>query len=112
MSVRRVVTAALGGLAADGRPGVVWSLPHDGDLDANLVALEPGDSIGEHVNGEVDVLVVLRHGTIELTVDGETHHLAADTVALVPRGASRAIAAGPTGATYLSIHRRRAGLGL
>lgn len=48
----------------------MWSLPHDADLDANLVRLEPHARIDTHRNTEVDVLVVVRGGSGELVVDG------------------------------------------
>jgi quercetin dioxygenase-like cupin family protein len=96
--------------AAHGIGGVVWKLPHAGDLDGNLVRLAAGRSIEAHVNTEVDVLFVVRSGGGELTVDGERHLLDATTVALVPRGTSRSITAGPDGIAYLSIHRHRGGL--
>lgn len=96
--------------AAPGIGGVVWKLPHEGDLDGNLVRLAAGRSIEEHVNDEVDVLMVVRAGGGRLVVDGEPHELSATTLALVPRGASRSITAGDDGIAYLSIHRRREGL--
>lgn len=110
---REPVVARLDELAASlapGGDGAVWSLPHDGDLDANLVVLHGGGSIGEHVNREVDVLVLVRTGSMTLTVDGEPTALVAGSLALVPRDRSRAIAAGDAGVEYLSIHRRRSGL--
>ncbi len=90
-----------------GGDGVIWHLPHGGDLDANLVRLGPGASIGEHVNAEVDVLVAVQTGAGVISIDGRRRRLAADHVALVPRGASRSIVAGTEGLRYLSIHRRR-----
>ncbi|HUF84598.1 MAG TPA: hypothetical protein VMQ81_08420, partial [Acidimicrobiia bacterium] len=93
--------------AAHGVGGVVWKLPHGGDLDGNLVRLAAGRSIDEHVNREVDVVVVVRAGDGELTVDGERHPLTGTTIALIPRDTRRAITAGHDGIAYLSIHRRR-----
>jgi quercetin dioxygenase-like cupin family protein len=90
--------------------GVVWSLPHDGDLDGNLVRLAADRIIDEHVNDDVDVLVVCREGDGTLVVDGERHELTARSIALIPRSASRSIAAGSDGIAYLSIHRHRDGL--
>lgn len=100
------------GAAASGAGGAVWSLPHGGDLDANLVRLAPGDEIARHVNTDVDVLVFVQSGTGELTIDDDLHPLHGDVLALVPRDAHRSIAAGPRGLTYLSIHRRRSPLGI
>ena len=97
---------------ADGVGGAVWSLPHGGDLDANLVRIAPDAGIDRHVNEEVDVLMVIRSGDGELTVDGTVHMLAESALALVPKGSSRAIRAGERGLAYLSVHQRRAPLGV
>lgn len=97
----------LGAIPISGVGGAVWSLPHGGDLDANLVRVAPGGAIAEHVNDEVDVLVFVQSGSGALRVDGQTHALRGDVLALVPRGASRSITAGPQGVTYLSVHVRR-----
>ena len=101
------VIVDLGSIAPPGAPGAVWSAPHGGDLDANLVRLHSRGSITEHVNDDVDVLIFVQSGRGELTVDGETHRLRRDVLALIPRGARRQIAAGQTGICYLSVHRRR-----
>jgi quercetin dioxygenase-like cupin family protein len=101
------VVIDLGSVSTRGRPGVVWNLPHGGDLDANLVRLEPDGAIGAHRNHEVDVVLSVIAGHGELNVDDTTHPLRGDVLALVPRGARRAIRAGADGITYLSIHRRR-----
>ncbi len=98
--------------AAVGSGGAVWSLPHGGDLDANLVRLDPESGIESHVNDDVDVLIVVQAGRGELTVDEQTRRLEVDHVALVPRGARRSISAGRGGLSYLSIHRRRSPLGV
>ncbi len=106
------VVVDLGAAEADGRDGVLWSLPHGGDLDANLVRLHPGRSIGEHVNGDVDVLMSVTAGTAELVIDGAAHPIRCGAFALVPRGSRRSVRAGADGVTYLSIHRRRSPLGV
>jgi regulator of cell morphogenesis and NO signaling len=113
-AVRReaVTVTDLGAVPTSGGDGVVWSLPHGGDLDANLVRLGPGAAIGEHRNDEVDVLIYVQSGTGELTFDKELQPLAGENVALIPRGSRRSIRAGQRGLTYLSIHRRRNGLTL
>lgn len=99
--------ADLSEVDTSGTDGVAWSLPHGGDLDANLVALRPGASIAEHVNDAVDVFIYVRSGGGELRLDGRPHPLCPDLVILVPQGARRALQAGPDGMTYLSIHQRR-----
>ena len=93
-----------------GSGGAIWSLPHGGDLDANLVRLDPDAGIGRHVNNDVDVMVIVQSGTGVLTVDAQTQRLGVDQLALIPRGSSRSIVAGAAGISYLSIHRRRSPL--
>ena len=100
------------GSARTGSGGAVWSLPHGGDLDANLVRLDPGAGVGEHVNNDVDVLVFVQSGSGRLNIDGTAQPLGSDHLALIPRAASRSITAGPSGMTYLSVHRRRRPLGI
>lgn len=87
--------------------GAIWSLPHGGDLDANLIRLEGGRTIDQHVNVEVDVLIVVWGGAGELFVDERPQALRQGIVVLIPRGRSRAIRAGADGIVYLSIHRHR-----
>jgi hypothetical protein len=97
----------LGAVDTAGCSGAIWSLAHGEDLDANLVRLHPGHPIDDHVNDEVDVAVFVLSGRGELTIDGEMHQLRADAFVLIPRGYRRMMCPGPTGITYLSIHRRR-----
>jgi quercetin dioxygenase-like cupin family protein len=100
------------GSAPTGSGGAIWNLPHGGDLDANLVRLDPGQAIGAHINDDVDVLLVVHSGTGDLEIDGQTGQLGADHLALIPKGSRRSIVAGPSGIAYLSIHRRRSPLGI
>jgi len=90
--------------------GAVWSLRHnspDTELDVNLVRLEAGATIVAHVNAELDVLIVIQSGSAGVLIDDETHDLLPGMLAFVPKGATRAIAAGEAGCGYLSVHRRR-----
>ena len=108
----RATVAELGSVDITGRAGVVWSLPHGGDLDANLVHLHPGGTIERHVNDDVDVMISVIAGHGQLVIDGSTHPLRDLVVALVPKGQYREVRAGSAGITYLSIHRRRGPLGI
>jgi quercetin dioxygenase-like cupin family protein len=92
-----------------GDRGPLWGLQSD-DLNATLLAWPAGGGVAEHVNDEVDVLVVVLAGSLRARVDGAEHELAAGALLLVPRGTVRALDAGPAGARYLSVHRRRAPL--
>lgn len=91
-----------------GANGAVWS--HAGSqLNANLVKLDAGSSIGDHVNDEVEVLLVVSSGEGRVVIDGVASLLTPDTVASIPVGARRSIDA-TTRLLYFSIHRRRAQL--
>ena len=102
----------LADLSDSGSSGAVWSLRHGGDLDANVVWLRPDDGIDEHVNDDVDVLVVVWSGQGRLTTDGRSVPLRPGIVAHIERGARRGVVAGAGGLTYLSVHRRRDGLSI
>ena len=101
------VVVDLGAVADDDEGGGVWKLPHGGDLDATLVRLTPEAVPDEHVEHELDVLVVVLVGAGQLVLDTEVRPLRRDVLALIPRGARRRIDPGPTGLVYLSVHRRR-----
>jgi quercetin dioxygenase-like cupin family protein len=108
----QAVAVDLGTADTSGRSGVVWSLPHGGDLDVNLVHLQPDESIGAHVNDEVDVVMTVIAGRGRVTIDDTSHELRREVLVAVPKGARREILAGADGITYLSIHRRRQPLGI
>ena len=111
-----VVVAAVDVSALDvvgGASGACWSLPHGGDLDANVVVLHPGDSVGSHVNGEVDVLVVVLAGGGFVIVDGVRRAVRRSMVVHVPKGLARSIVAGDDEAlVYVTVHRARSGLAI
>lgn len=87
--------------------GVVWSLPHGGDLDANVVRVAAGEAIDEHVNDEVDVLMIVWSGAGDLTVGDESVTLEPGVVVSIARGRRRAVYAGGSDLVYVSAHRRR-----
>ncbi|MGH9065130.1 MAG: cupin domain-containing protein [Acidimicrobiales bacterium] len=90
--------------------GVLWTLGRSSDLNVNLARLEPGAEVGEHVNTEVEVVLVALEGSGWVVVDDAAHPVEPASLAFVPRGARRAIRAGATPLVYLSIHRHREGL--
>ena len=69
------------------REGSIWTLEQSSDLNVNLVRFPAGGGVGEHVNEEVDVLVVGVSGSGVIAVDGREHPLRAGTLAFVPKGA-------------------------
>ncbi len=107
-----ITTAQLADLMAVQGDGVHWTLPEPSDLNANLVRLDPGSSMAEHVNAEVDVLLIVLEGAGTLRVDGHDATLEPFTVAHVAKGAARSVRAGDDGLSYLTVHRRRGPLQL
>lgn len=87
--------------------GVLWTLEGSEDLNANLVRFPAGEGVGEHVNGEVDVLVVGVSGAGRVAVDGRGHELRAGTVVFIPKGARRSTRSESADFAYLTVHRRR-----
>jgi quercetin dioxygenase-like cupin family protein len=110
MSERRSVNLGEIAGSATGREGVVWTLEGSGDLNANLVRFEAGRGVGEHVNDEVDVLIVGVSGSGLIGVDGEEHPVSNGGMVFVPRGARRSTLAVSEDFAYLSVHRRRGSL--
>lgn len=94
-----------------GSGGVVWSASPAG-AHVNLVVLDAGQSIGEHVNDSVDVVMITLAGSATLHVDDTDHELSPQRAVLVPRGARRGVSAGSPGVRYLSIHTERPPLDL
>lgn len=94
----------------EGPDGVVWGLDSP-QLNANLVKLDAGHEMPEHVNAEVDVLIVVQGGEGVVVVDGVEHVVQTDSLLLVPAGVRRTIRA-TRRLIYFSIHARRGGLGL
>lgn len=91
--------------AVAGAGGVVWSAAPAG-VHVNLVVLDPGQSIGEHRNDAVDVLVVVLEGTGTATVDGIEVTLGPSSALSIPRGTTRALHA-TTRLRYLTVHAER-----
>jgi quercetin dioxygenase-like cupin family protein len=80
------------------------------DLNATLLAWDPGAGPPEHVNGERDVLVLVLAGSAIVTIDGVPHAVHAGDVVIAEKGLARRIDAGVEGVRYLSVHRRPAPL--
>ena len=94
-------------LAGDG-PRIRWSTT--AQLQANLVRLGPHERIDEHVEGHLDVLLVVVHGVGTLTADGVASPVSAPSVVVLPAGTRRAVTAGPDGLAYVTAHQRRTGM--
>ncbi len=89
--------------------GAAWTHQSD-DLNVNLLVFGAGGGVGEHLNAEVDVLLVGIAGEGIVAVDGTPHPLRAGHVLVIPKGARRGTRATSPSFAYLSCHRRRAGL--
>ena len=112
MSERRFVNLGEVARSATEREGVVWTLEGSGDLNVNLVRFEGGRGVGDHVNDEVDVLIVGVSGSGLVGVDGEEHPVSNGSMVFVPRGTRRYTRAVSDDFAYLSAHRRRGPLRL
>jgi quercetin dioxygenase-like cupin family protein len=86
---------------------VIWTLDASSDLNANLVRFGTGEGIGEHVNDEVEVIVLGVTGSGIVTVDREEHVLSAGMLVLIPKGARRSTVSASEDFAYLTVHRRR-----
>jgi quercetin dioxygenase-like cupin family protein len=89
--------------------GPCWSAETT-DLDVNLLVFGAGEGVAEHVNGEVDVLLVGVAGQGTVEIEDVAHAVDAGTAVLIPKGVRRAVRGIGAGFTYLTCHRRRAPL--
>jgi mannose-6-phosphate isomerase-like protein (cupin superfamily) len=87
----------------------VWAY-QSADLNVNLLVWGADEGVVEHVNSEVDVLLVGIAGDGLVEVDGTAHPLRAGQAVIIPKGARRAIRSTHGRFAYLTCHRRRAGL--
>jgi len=90
-------------------PGAAWTHESE-DLHVNLLVFASGEGVAEHVNHEVDVLVVSIAGTGAVTVDGTRHILSTGQALVIPKSARRSTKGMSAPFAYLTCHRRRAGL--
>ena len=86
--------------------GPLWGL-ESSDLNATLLAWPPWHCVAEHINAELDVLVIVLEGGGAATVDQCPHTLTPTSALLIEKGSARTIRAGAEGIRYLTVHRRR-----
>ena len=79
----------------------------DRDLDSNVIALPPGDTIDAHAGPDLDVLIHVLAGAGTLTAGPERLSMRTGDLLWLPRLSPRQIDAGPDGLRYLTVHRRR-----
>jgi hypothetical protein len=75
-------------VAATAGAGVIWTLDASSDLNVNLVRFGTGEGVGEHVNDEVEVIVLGVLGSGSVTVDREEHILSAGMLVFIPKRGS------------------------
>ena len=90
-------------------PGAIWTQQSQ-DLNVNLLVFASGEGVAEHVNAEVDVLLVGITGAGIVTIDGSRQVVSAGDAIVIPKGANRGVQSTSDPFAYLSCHRRRGGL--
>jgi mannose-6-phosphate isomerase-like protein (cupin superfamily) len=89
--------------------GPLWGMASE-DLNATLLCWAPGHGVAEHVNPDLDVLIVVLDGCGVVRIDRREILLGKGQTLLIRKGASRSIQSGAGGLRYLSVHRKRGGL--
>jgi quercetin dioxygenase-like cupin family protein len=90
-------------------PGTVWT-HQSADLNVNLLVFASDQGVAEHINTEVDVLLVGIAGAGAVTVDGTCQILRAGQALVISKNARRSTKGVSAPFAYLTCHRRRAGL--
>ncbi len=90
-------------------PGATWTQQSE-DLNVNLLVFPAGEGVPEHLNTEVDVLLVGIAGAGVVTIDGKRQTLRAGQALVIPKGARRGTLSMSDSFAYLTCHRRRGGL--
>jgi quercetin dioxygenase-like cupin family protein len=90
-------------------PGAIWTRQSE-DLNLNLLVFASGEGVAEHVNAEVDVLLIGIAGTGAVTIDGTRQILSPGHAMVIPKGTNRGIRSTSDPFAYLTCHRRRGGL--
>jgi quercetin dioxygenase-like cupin family protein len=91
--------------------GVVWRLAEGGrQLDANVLNLPAGQTIGTHAEPDLDVLLVIVSGSGMMGTDTGRLMLVPGELVWLPRGSTRSLTAGADGLAYLTVHQRRPGM--
>ena len=90
--------------------GAIWTLRESEDMNVNLVRFPVGSGVEEHLNDEVDVLILGVSGEGEVVIEGREHALSTGVLVFVPKGARRSTLGKSGHFVYLSIHRRRRGV--
>ena len=87
----------------------VWQ-PDTDDLHMNVLVLRAGESIGNHINQLLDVVVTCLRGSGAISINDEEIQVESGSIVLIRQGTSREIVAGPEGMIYTTVHRKRGGI--
>ena len=91
--------------------GAVWKLQaRERDLDANVIALPPGQAIDAHAGPDLDVLIHVLAGGGQLDTELGGIDLTPGVLLWMPRRSHRRFIAGAEGLRYLTVHQRRQAL--
>lgn len=97
--------------AATDVTGAAWKLQvRERDLDSNIIALPPGETIEAHTGPDLDVLIHVLAGSGRLSTELDTIDLRAGLLLWMPRRSRRQFTAGTDGLRYLTVHQRRQAL--
>lgn len=91
--------------------GVQWSYECE-DLDCTLLSWRQGEGVPEHLNREVDVLVIGLGGEGRLVLDGVPSVVGQGQAVLLPKNTVRSLTAVSERFTHLNVHKRRRKLNL
>lgn len=98
---------------AGAAPGAAWRLEQEPrDLDANVVRLPPGGRNEPFDGPALDILVHVVAGSGLLHTADQDVPIRAGQVLLLPRQSRRGFTAGSEGLAWLTVHRRKPGLGI
>lgn len=89
--------------------GPLWGCALD-DLNLTLLSWDKHGHVAPHINNEVDVVFISVEGSGEITLGEQIFTLSPGQALLIPKGSQRSIRSLSNKFSYLSIHRRRAGL--
>ena len=90
--------------------GSIWKLePHTRGLDCNIIAIAPGEEIGQHEGPGLDVVIVVLDGAGELETE-ETIALQQRLDGVVAQAVGAPLYRRRSGLRYFSVHTRKRGL--
>lgn len=89
--------------------GPIWS--HGGaQMDVNILYFDNGEGVAEHINHNLDVWLIVLHGSGEAHLDGVRHPLEPGTILYIPAGHRRGFHSTGGPLVYASAHQKRRGL--